>query len=172
MTDRFRIICITLLAVLAIGQAGRLPPVQDFAPPPGQKIDAATLKSIRDKTDRLGKAINLRFFTSEAGVKKGAATPERDNYLALAVSPRYKHNLARYLLVVRNIALRENPVQRTERLQPLQKKLLEPASSALASLQLEAIGQDAAPALKEGLRSNDAEVRFYSAEALAYLDHD
>jgi flagellar basal body P-ring protein FlgI len=118
----------------------------------------------------IGKAINQRFFTAEAGVKKGVANPERDNYLALAVSPRYKHNLARYLRVVRNIALRENPVQRTERLQLLQKKLLEPTSCALASLQLEAIGNEAVPVLKEGLRSSDSEVRFYAAEALAYLD--
>jgi len=118
----------------------------------------------------IGKSINNRFFTSEAGVKKGVANPERDNYLGLAVSTRYKHNLARYLRVVRNIALRENPVQRTERLQLLQKKLLEPTSCALASLQLEAIGNEAIPALKEGLRSADSEVRFYSAEALAYLD--
>lgn len=118
----------------------------------------------------IGKAINSRFFTAEAGVKKGVATPERDNYLALQISSRYKHNLARYLRVVRNIALRENAVERTERLQLLQKKLLEPTSCALASLQLEAIGNEAVPVLKEGLKSSDSEVRFYSAEALAYLD--
>jgi len=40
----------------------------------------------------------------------------------------------------------------------------------LASLQLEAIGNEAIGALKQGLRSSDPEVRFYSAEALAYLD--
>ena len=57
----------------------------------------------------IGKAINQRFYTFDAGVKKGVANPERDNYLELAVSPRYKHNLARYLRVIRNIALRESP---------------------------------------------------------------
>src|SRR5207237_10173198 len=114
--------------------------------------------------------INQRFHTMDAGVKKGVATPQRDNYLELTVAPRYKHNLARYLRVIRNIAVREKPVERTERLQLLEKKLLEPTTCALASLQLEALGNEAIAPLKQGLRSSDPEVRFYSAEALAYLD--
>ncbi len=52
----------------------------------------------------------------------------------------------------------------------MEKKLLEPTSCAVASLQLEAVGNEAVGALKQGLRSSDPEVRFYSAEALAYLD--
>jgi flagellar basal body P-ring protein FlgI len=125
--------------------------------------------SIRMST-LIGKVINQRFFTIDAGVKKGVANPKRDNYLDLDVSPRYKHNLARYLRVVRNIALRETPIERTSRLQLLQKKLLEPTSCWLAAIQLEAIGPEGIPTLKEGLKSADPEVRFYSAEALAYLD--
>jgi flagellar basal body P-ring protein FlgI len=118
----------------------------------------------------IGKAINQRFFTLDSGVKKGVANPERDDFLGLTIAPRYKHNLGRYLQVIRNIPLRENPVDRVERLQLLEKKLLEPTSSAQASLQLESIGSEAIAPLKSGLRSSDAEVRFYSAEALAYLD--
>jgi flagellar basal body P-ring protein FlgI len=118
----------------------------------------------------IGKAINHRFFAVDSGVKKGVANPERDNYLSLTVAPRYKNNLARYLRVIGQIPLRENPLQRVERLQLLERKLLEPASCAAASLQLEAIGSEGIPTLKEGLRSSDPEVRFYSAEALAYLD--
>src|SRR5439155_24616486 len=91
----------------------------------------------------IGKAINARFFVLDAGVKKGVANPERDNYSALAVATRYKHNLGRYLRVVRNIPLREGAAERAERLQLLQRKLLEPTSCALASLQLEAIGSEA-----------------------------
>jgi flagellar basal body P-ring protein FlgI len=125
--------------------------------------------SIRIST-QIGKAINQRFFTLDAGVKRGVANPERDNYLALAVSPRYKHNLARYLRVIRQIPLRETPVERVERLQVLEKKLLEPTSCALASLQLEALGNEAIAPLQAGLKSSDPEVRFYAAEALAYLD--
>lgn len=121
-------------------------------------------------TALIGKAINQRFYTMDAGVKKGVANPERDNYLALAVSPRYKNNLARYLRVVRNIGLRENPIERTARLQLLEKKLLEPTSCWLAAIQLEAIGTEGIPSLKQGLLSADPEIRFYAAEALAYLD--
>jgi flagellar basal body P-ring protein FlgI len=125
--------------------------------------------SIRMAT-MIGAAVNSRFYTFDAGVKKGVAVPKRDNYIDLAVSPRYKHNLARYLRVVRNIAVRENPVDRIERMQLLEKKLLEPATSGLASLQLEAIGPESVATLKTGLTSSDPEVRFYAAEALAYLD--
>ncbi len=125
--------------------------------------------SIRTST-LIGKAVNQRFFALDSGVKKGVANPERDDFLTLTVAPRYKHNLARYLRVIRQIPLRENPAERVERLQLLEKKLIEPTSSALASLQLEAIGNESIPALKQGLRSSDPEVRFYAAEALAYLD--
>jgi flagellar basal body P-ring protein FlgI len=118
----------------------------------------------------IGKAINHRFFTVDAGVKQGVAEPQRDNFLELAVAPRYKHNLARYLRVIRNIPLKETPVERLDRIQLLERKLQEPASSALAAIQLEAIGNEAAGALKKGLTSTDPEVRFYAAEALAYLD--
>jgi flagellar basal body P-ring protein FlgI len=125
--------------------------------------------SIRIST-LIGKAINQRFFAIDSGVKKGVANPERDDFLSLNVAPRYKNNLARYLRVIRNIPLRENPLERVERLQLLEKKLLEPTSCAVASLQLEAIGAEGIGVLKEGLRSSDPEVRFYAAEALAYLD--
>lgn len=125
--------------------------------------------SIRIST-QIGRAINQRFFTMEAGVKKGVANPERDNYLALAVSPRYKHNLARYLRVVRNIPLRETAIERVKRIELLGQQLVEPTSCALAAIQLEAIGQEAVPALLSGLKSGDPEVQFHAAEALAYLD--
>jgi flagellar basal body P-ring protein FlgI len=125
--------------------------------------------SIRIST-LIGKAINQRFYTMDAGVKKGVSEPQRDNYLELEIAPRYKHNLARYLRVIRNLPLKETAVERTERLPLLQRKLLEPTSSGLASIQLEALGNEAIPALKKGLESSDPEVRFYSAEALAYLD--
>jgi hypothetical protein len=118
----------------------------------------------------IGAAINGRFHTFDAGVKKGAAVPKRDNYIELSLSPRYQYNLARYLRVIRNIALRETPVERIERLQLLERKLLEPATAAGAALQLEAIGQEATGALKQGIAASDPEVRFYAAEALAYLD--
>jgi hypothetical protein len=125
--------------------------------------------SVRTST-LIGAAINARFFTFDAGVKRGVAVPKRDNFIDLSVSPRYKHNLARYLRVIRQIAVRENPVQRVERLAVLEKKLLEPTTAALAAMQLEAIGNEAVGVLKSGLAASDPEARFYAAEALAYLD--
>lgn len=115
-------------------------------------------------------SINSRFFSFDRGIKKGAAEPKRDNFMELVVPPRYKHNLGRYLRVIRNIALKENAVARVERLQVLERRLLEPTTSALAALQLEAIGKESISTLKRGLKAKDREVRFYAAEALAYLD--
>ena len=125
--------------------------------------------SIRIST-LIGKAINQRFYSVDAGIKQGVAEPQRDNFIELAIAPRYKSNLARYLRVIRNLPLKENPVERVERMQVLERKLLEPTSSGLAAIQLEAIGNEAVPTLKKGLTASDPEVRFYAAEALAYLD--
>jgi hypothetical protein len=125
--------------------------------------------SIRTSS-QVGAAINARFHTYDRGVKRGVAVPKRDNFVELEVHPRYKHNLVRYVRIVQNIALGESPADRVRRLEQLERKLLEPASSAAAALQLEAVGKEAIRILKMGLASSDSEVRFYSAEALAYLD--
>ena len=125
--------------------------------------------SIRIST-LIGKAINARFHTLEKGQKQGVAKPMRDNFLELAIAPRYKHNLGRYLRVVRNITIQESMNAKVERLQVLGRKLQEPSAAPLAALQLEAIGREGIEALKAGLANTDPEVRFYAAEALAYLD--
>jgi hypothetical protein len=118
----------------------------------------------------LGAAINLRFHTYDRGVKRGVATPKRDNFVELEVHPHYKHNLARYMQVVQNIAINECPTDRLSRMETLERKLLEPTTAATAALQLEAIGKEAMPILRKGAASEDPEVRFYAAEALAYMD--
>jgi hypothetical protein len=48
--------------------------------------------------------------------------------------------------------------------------LFDPVTSARAALELEAIGSAGADTLLKAIKARDAEVRFYSAEALAYLD--
>jgi len=48
--------------------------------------------------------------------------------------------------------------------------LLDPITSAPAAIRLEALGKDGIDALHKGLAAEDEEVRFYAAEALAYLD--
>lgn len=118
----------------------------------------------------IGAAINSRFHTYDQGVKKGVATPKRDSFIELQVHPRYKHNIERYIRVIQSIALRESPADRVQRVELLEKKLLEPTTCLTAALQLEAIGKEAIPVLRRAITSEDPEVRFYAAEALAYMD--
>jgi hypothetical protein len=143
----------------------------------GKSLETRTLglRILRDDvsietTSVIGSAVNLRFHTFDRGTKKGVAEPKDAKFVKLLVPPRYKHNLGRYVAVVRSIPLREAAFQRARRLEALEQKLFEPTTCAKASLQLEAIGKEAIPALKKGLKSHDLETRFHSSEALAYLD--
>jgi flagellar basal body P-ring protein FlgI len=126
-------------------------------------------RSIRTSS-LVGTAINARFHTFDHGVKKGVATPKRDNFVELEVHPRYRHNLVRYMHVVRNIAFTESPADRIRRIELLERKLLDPATATAAALQLEAIGKESLSVLHKAVRSPEPEVRFYTAEALAYMD--
>ena len=119
----------------------------------------------------IGKAVNNRFFSYVDGQQKGMATPKTDEFLELDLHPRYKDNVGRYMRVVRNIAINETPSELQARLELLKKQLLDPVTAADAAIRLEAIGSDQArEALLEGIKTDDPEVRFYAAEALAYLD--
>jgi flagellar basal body P-ring protein FlgI len=119
----------------------------------------------------VAKAVTDRFSTYIDGRRMGVATPKTDEYIELALHPRYKDNVGRYMRVVRSIATHESPAQRLERLKLLHDQLLDPVTAETAALRLEAIGGDEAiDILKEGAKAGDREVRFYAAEALAYLD--
>lgn len=122
-------------------------------------------------SQKVGQAVNRRFFTYIEGKKSGVATPKTDEFIEIVLHPRYKDNVGRYMRVIRNLAVDESSAQLQTRLQLLETQLLDPVTSATAALRLEAIGGDqASEVLNEGLQSEDPEVRFYSAEALAYLD--
>ena len=118
----------------------------------------------------VGAAVNGRFDTYVRGKRQGAATPQTDRFIALEVHPRYRNNLFRFLRVIEQIPLRESQLEQIARLKQLESDLLVPATSAIAALRLEAIGKNGVDTLRNGLQSNSQEVRFYSAEALAYLD--
>lgn len=126
-------------------------------------------KSVR-LAGQIGTAINRRFHTFNRGLKQGVANPKSDERIDLKVHPRYKDNIARYIRVVRAIPLKETSAEQAQRVQLLERQLLDPITAPTAALRLEAIGHDAVPALTVGLQSQDPEVRFYAAEALAYLD--
>jgi flagellar basal body P-ring protein FlgI len=127
-------------------------------------------KSVR-VSQEIANSINHRFHTFAAGRKQGVATPKTDEFIDLLIHPRYKENIARYVQLVQNVAIDEPPTQRQARMLFLERQLTDPLTAASAAVRLEAIGDDEAKEmLKKGLTIKDAEVRFYAAEALAYLD--
>jgi Flagellar P-ring protein len=119
---------------------------------------------------RIANAIGRRFFDYDKhGQRVPLAEAKTDQKIVLKVMPKYRDNYPRYLDVVRKIAFRETDVARAVRIRALKWDLLEPETSAQAALKLEAIGEQGIPTLKTGLKSNDPQVRFHAAEALAYL---
>ncbi|MFO0929309.1 MAG: flagellar basal body P-ring protein FlgI [Gemmataceae bacterium] len=102
----------------------------------------------------------------------------KDNVsIALRVPSQYRHNLLRYLRVVRMIPInesadtppKEGEDRRTYR-QKVSEDLLDPSRTVVAALRLEALGPKSIPVLKDkGLKHPHPLVRFCSAEALAYL---
>ena len=122
-------------------------------------------------SQQIAAAINKRFFVHVDGRKQGVATPKTDEFIELAIHPRYKDNVGRYMRVARNIAVDESAKVLQDRLQLLEHQLADPLTAANAAIRLEAIGNDQAiEILTKALETNDPEVRFYAAEALAYLD--
>ncbi len=127
-------------------------------------------QSIRVSQD-IAHAINHRFYTFVNGRKQGVATPKTGEFIDVMIHQRYKDNVARYMQVLRNVAINESPRSLQARLMFLEQQLGDPLTSASAAIRLEAIGDDQSKELlKHDLASNDLEVRFYAAEALAYLD--
>ncbi len=118
----------------------------------------------------IAKAINRRFFFFDGTTRRGVAKPIEDDYIRLELHPRYDEALGRYIAVVRAIAIDMRTANQQSRLQKLATLLLDPTTAADAALQLEALGESAIPTLVEGLKTENAELRFYAAEALAYLD--
>lgn len=127
-------------------------------------------KSFRLSQD-LAKCINDRFHYFRNGRKEGLATPKTDEFVELQIDERYKENVSRFMRIVRHVAVNESPAQLQKRLQLLSQQLSDPLTSANAAMRLEAIGDaQAIEVLKVGAESSNPEVRFYAAEALAYLD--
>jgi len=131
------------------------------------KPEQQSLYNIR----QIQNAVNARFQVFDKGsIKTGVAKAWDEKYIELKLHPRYKENVQRYMAVVRSIALREREAERQERLGHLERQLVDPISCWRAAIRLEAMGKDAIAVLKRGIQSDDPEVRFASAEALAYLD--
>lgn len=117
-------------------------------------------------------AVNRRFFFFDGTTRRGVAKPVEDDYIELELHPRYEGSLGRYISVVRAIGIDERNANSQARLEKLATMLADPTTAADAALQLEALGESAIPTLTAGIRSDNAELRFYAAEALGYLDRD
>lgn len=116
------------------------------------------------------KVVNARFNKSVHGQKKGAATAKTDAYLELRVPEVYHQNQERYFRVVQLLPMVDTPELREARVAATARELLDPKTSGVAALKLEALGASTADHLAAGLKSEDADVRFFAAEALAYLN--
>jgi flagellar basal body P-ring protein FlgI len=121
-------------------------------------------------TNVIANRIGQRFYQyNERGLKEPLAKAKDDQKIELKIQDRYRDNFPRYLQIIRNIALRETDVAQRVRMEKLKDDLRTPETSEIAALRLEAIGQDALPALKEALDDPRLEIRFHAAMALAYL---
>ncbi|MFM7538865.1 MAG: flagellar basal body P-ring protein FlgI [Planctomycetota bacterium] len=99
----------------------------------------------------------------------GPANAKNNQVVVLKVPPQYKHNLPRYLRIVRLIPLNMNGNSQTEYFRKLEIDLIDPRRTLVAALRLEALGKESIPVLKKALDSSNSLVKFASAEALAYL---
>jgi flagellar basal body P-ring protein FlgI len=112
--------------------------------------------------------INETFQGPYHGPASSVAEAKTKEVVALRVPPQYRHNLARFLRVVRLIPLQAPPPPSSTYRKRLEDDLLDPSKTISTALRLEALGSDTVPVLKKGLKSNHALVRFAAAEALAY----
>jgi flagellar basal body P-ring protein FlgI len=115
------------------------------------------------------KAINLRFHELRGIDQKGMANAKTDQHLVLHVPQVYHENPLRYFQVIQNLPILDTADLRAQRQQRWGKELLESKTAGMAALKLEGIGRNAIDTLKPALASPNAQVRFFAAEALAYL---
>ncbi len=114
--------------------------------------------------------VNARFHQNEDGHQKGVATGKTASYLVLKVPALYHQNQPRFFRVVQLLPMVDGPELRVRRLAAWSKELLDPKTAGVAAMKLEGLGNVSIEALKEGLNSTNDQVKFFAAEALAYLN--
>lgn len=119
---------------------------------------------------RLAEVINRRFYFFDGSSRRGIANAKEDDLIAIETHPRYRQNVHRMMAVVGALGTEADIAKTHARIDILAKQLLEPTSASDAALQLEGIGDEGVPSLLSALGSPNPELRFYAAEALAYLD--
>jgi len=114
--------------------------------------------------------VNERFHQTENGHQKGAATAKTPSYLELKVPTLYHQNQERFFRVVQSLQMIDSPELRLRRIAAWSKDLLDPQTAGVAALKLEGVGSAAVESLQAALKSPNPQVRFFGAEALAYLN--
>lgn len=121
-------------------------------------------------SQRVAEAVSTRFHRyNKYGQQIKCAEAKTDVMVKLKTHEQYINNFPRYQAVIRNIALNETDVARRIRMEMLARDIMDQEKCQAASLQLEAIGDEAIPFLKDALESEHFEVRFQAAQSLAYL---
>jgi len=115
--------------------------------------------------------VNERFHEFENGHQKGMTTAKTPSYLVLKVPTLYHQNQEHYFRVVQLLTMIDSPELRSRRIATWSKDLIDPKTAGVAAMKLEGLGPAGIEPLKEGLqKSLNAQVRFFCAESLAYLN--
>lgn len=117
---------------------------------------------------KLAERINETFHGCNRSPNTDLAVAKNNQIVNLIVPPQYKHNIPRFLRVVRMVPIDAQPEQGSY-VRSLEDRLLDPAQAISAALRLEAMGPKSMPILKRGLDHDHAVIRLACAEALAYL---
>ena len=127
-------------------------------------------RSVR-MAERIAKHVGHRFHGfDEYGIKRSLAEAKTDSRIVLEVPEEYEDNHVRFLRVVRRVHLKETPIERRLRIEALRSELADPTTAEEAAFELEAIGREAMPVLREALGNESLYCRFQAAVALCYLD--
>ena len=113
--------------------------------------------------------VDERFHQKENGHQKGVATAKTPSYLELKVPPIYHQNQEHFFRVVQLFQMIDTPELRTRRIAAWGKELLDPKTAGVAAMKLEGSARGVDP-LQTGVKNPNPQVRFFCAEALAYLD--
>ncbi len=116
--------------------------------------------------------INNRFNRLRGKEQEGMAKAFNDEYLTLNIPTNYHHNQYRYFQVVENLTVVNLPELLEPRTKRWESELLDPKTAGAAAIRLEGMGRNAIPTLSKGLASPHPQVRYFAAEALAYLGNE
>jgi flagellar basal body P-ring protein FlgI len=119
-------------------------------------------------TAQIGNRINDRF-QHKTRDGKPIADAKNGQRITLRIPPQYRQNIARFLAVLRYMPIYVSESGEAERLERLQNELLNPKTTPIAAIKLEGLGARSAETLKGALTNASPDVRFFGAEALAYL---